>query len=116
VASEAKLWRATAILSLCYKHLRRFAAHKYMLRITESLRLREPRVSRGIHSRSREAFQALLPRRQPGHRRRSDAEKLWASEATGRGMAGDATVSGFGETADLPGVHRGGVWVSEASG
>src|SRR5664280_3637320 len=48
---EAKLWRAKAILSPCYKHLRRSAAHKYMLRITESVRLREPCVSRGIHTR-----------------------------------------------------------------
>jgi hypothetical protein len=73
----------------------------------ESLRLREPRVSRGIYSRAREAFEALLARRQPGHRRRSDAEELWSAEATGRRMAGAAVVNGFGKAADLPGVHRG---------
>ena len=80
------------------------------------LRLREPCVSRGIYSRSREAFEALLTRRQPGHRRRSDAEELRAAEATGRGMAGAAVVNGFGKAADLPGVHRGGIGVSEAPG
>ena len=81
-----------------------------MHRRTESLRVREPCVSRGIHSRAREAFEALLSRRQPGHRRRSDAEELRAAEATGRGMAGDAVVNGFGKAADLPGIHRGGIW------
>ena len=81
-----------------------------MHRRPESLRLREPCVSRGIHSRSREAFEALLTRRQPGHRRRSDAEELRAAEATSRGMAGAAVVNGFGKAADLPGVHRGRNW------
>ena len=54
----------------------------------ESLRLREPCVSRGIHSRAREAFEALLTGRQPGHRCRSDAEELRAAEAASRRMAG----------------------------
>src|ERR1017187_8464508 len=87
-----------------------------MHRWPESLRLREPRVSRGIHSRAREAFQALLTRRQPGHRCRSDAEELRAAEATGRGMAGAAVVNGFRQAADLPGVHRGRTGISEAPG
>jgi len=43
-----KLWRAKAIVRLSYSHPRRFAAHKYILRITEGLRLRKSRVSRGI--------------------------------------------------------------------
>ena len=51
VEGEVKLWRAKVILSLCYRQLPLFAAHKYMLRITESLRLREPCVPRGIHTR-----------------------------------------------------------------
>src|ERR1035441_2960177 len=87
-----------------------------MHRWATHLRLREPRVSRGIHSRAREAFQALLTRRQPGHRRRSDAEKLRAAEAASRGMAGDAVVDGISKAADLPGVHRGRTGVSEAPG
>src|ERR1035441_10350062 len=87
-----------------------------MHRWPESIRLREPRVSRGIYSRAREAFQALLAGRQPGHRGRSDAEKLWAAEAASRGMAGAAAVNGFGKAADLPGVHRGRNGISEAPG
>src|SRR5271166_7039511 len=87
-----------------------------MHRWPQSLRLREPRVSRGIYSRSREAFEALLAGRQPGHRSRSDAEELRAAEATGRRMAGAAVVHGFGKAADLPGVHRGRIGVSEAPG
>src|SRR5664280_229139 len=87
-----------------------------MHRWATHLRLREPRVSRGIHSRAREAFQALLTRRQPGHRRRSDAEELRAAEAASRRMAGAAVVNGFGKAADLPGVHRGRIGVSEALG
>src|SRR5271157_1327416 len=85
-------------------------------RRTESLRLREPCVPRGIYARSREAFQALFARRQPGHRGRPDAAKLWSFEATGRGMAGAAAVNGCCEAADLPGVHRGRDGISEAPG
>src|ERR1019366_4475727 len=87
-----------------------------MLRIIEGLRVREPRVSRGIYSRSREAFEALLTRRQPGHRCRSDAEELRAAEAASRRMAGAPAVNGFGKAADLPGVHRGRNGISEAPG
>src|SRR5664279_1537441 len=67
-----------------------------------------------VYSRAREAFEALLTRRQPGHWCRSDAEELRAAEAASRRMAGAAVVNGFGKAADLPGVHRGGVWVSQA--
>src|SRR5271166_5876545 len=85
-----------------------------MHRWLEGLCVREPRVSRGIYPRLGEAFQALLTRRQPGHRCRSDAAELRAAEAASRRMAGAAVVNGFGQAADLPGVHRGGVWVSQA--
>ncbi|HEY4901046.1 MAG TPA: hypothetical protein VIH91_09545, partial [Terriglobales bacterium] len=51
-----------------------------------------PLRPRCIHARSREALEALLPRRQPGHRRRSDAEEFRASKAAGRGIAGAAAV------------------------
>ena len=37
--------------ALSCKHCRRFAAHNQMLRITESLCVREPCVSRGVHTR-----------------------------------------------------------------
>src|SRR5271157_1431164 len=87
-----------------------------MHRWTTHLRMRKSCISRGIHSRTREAFEALLTRRQPGHRRRSDAEELRTAEAAGRGMAGAAAVSGFGEAADLPGVHRGRIGVSQTPG
>ena len=76
----------------------------------QGFRVREPCVPRGIHTCLGEAFEALLSRRQFGHRRRSDAEELRTAEAAGRGMAGDATVSGFGKATDLPGVHRGRIW------
>ena len=42
--------------------------------------------------------------------------ELRAAEATSRGMAGPAAVSGFGEAADLPGIHRGRIGISEAFG
>src|ERR1035441_3593441 len=87
-----------------------------MHRRPESLRLREPSVSWGIHSRAREAFEALLARRQLGHRRRPDAEKLRAAEATGRGMAGAAVVDCISKAADLPGFHRGRTGISQAPG
>ena len=90
--------------------------HNLLLQITEDLRLRESGVSRGIHFRARETFQALLAGGQPRRRRRPDAAELRASEAAGRGVASHAVIHGRSQAADLPGVHRGGVWVSQAPG
>src|SRR5271167_1685724 len=59
-----------------------------------------------LRTPARETLEKLFPRRQLGHRRRSDAEELQASETTGRQIAGVAAVNGCCKAADLSGVHR----------
>lgn len=71
---------------------------------------------RSVHACIYQAFQALLPEGQPGHRRGPDAAELRAVEAARRAAAGIAVVQCGCQAADLPDIHRGGLGVSEAPG